>query len=709
MARLPNVTREQLISRSKFVAIGIALVAMLVLTACGGEATATATPTDVPPSTSVPTPTSKPAATFIPVPTFTPKPSTPPTASPTPQSATSTPEPAASTPELQPLTNEVLVKFALYIEETRESFNVPGMAVVVVQGGQVAFAQGFGVKEVGGNDPITPDTLFSIGSTGKAMTAMMAATVVDDGLMAWETPVVEVMPQFQLSDADATGQITLRHLFAHTTGLPNIDLTYLFTGLTPEGIIESLKDVPLNTQPGESRTYQNEAFSVGGYVATMAAGGEYGDNLLETYIDMMQTRVFDPIGMSTATFSIEETEANPNHATPHYTTLNATLAETGFDVTPTHYVDLAAVAPAGSVRASAMDVGRFLMTMLADGVAPDGTRVVSAESLAETWNGQIDMNPDPWLDSVASTPGWTLADYQGIRVVTKDGALGGFIAQIAFVPGADTGIVVLTNIDFPVPSLSVQWRLVELLYGLEPKLEGIIGAGLGQLFAGLSDAYTQLLPVDLESVTAYLGEYESEVNQYTIQWRDGGLWFNWGALDIVQLLGSPEGGYLSISPNDFYLPFQFMEGEDGSITLVIAGFIEAPKIEAPKIGAAAGTVVSHGGPFTDYVSLVDNLRAAGAIVDPAGTISQPFFVPEGQLLTVNGEDVQAFEFASEVEADAIAETVSADGGSVGTSMISWVAPPHFYLAGRLIVVYVGSDSGVITMLEGIIGSQFAGR
>ena len=78
----------------------------------------------------------------------------------------------------------------------------------------------------------------------------------------------------------------------------------------------------------------------------MADGAEYGDNLFETYIDMMRTRVFDPIGMSTATFSIEETEANPNHATPHYSNPNGTLVETGFGVAPTHYWDTAALAPA---------------------------------------------------------------------------------------------------------------------------------------------------------------------------------------------------------------------------------------------------------------------------------------------------------------------------------------------------------------------------
>ena len=78
----------------------------------------------------------------------------------------------------------------------------------------------------------------------------------------------------------------------------------------------------------------------------------------------MQRRVFDPIGMSTATFSAAEAEASPNHATPHYITLNGTLAQTGFDVTPTHYWDIGGSASAYGIRASAMDVGRFLMTML---------------------------------------------------------------------------------------------------------------------------------------------------------------------------------------------------------------------------------------------------------------------------------------------------------------------------------------------------------
>jgi len=199
-------------------------------------------------------------------------------------------------------------------------------------------------------------------------------------------------------------------------------------------------------------------------------------------------------------------------------------------------------------------------------------------------------------------------------VVFKDGALGGFIAQMAFLPDADTGVVVLTNIDFPSPAAIVQWRLVELLYDLQPKVVEFHNVGLGQFFAGVDDSYAQLLPVDLDSVTPYLGEYRSDINRYTIEWRDDGLWFNWGALDCVQLLGSPEGGYLSISPNNFYLPFQFAEGDDGGTTLVIAGgAIEAPKIVPSlnlpfQLREGQAVNIEPDGPWMEFLAVEEDSR-----------------------------------------------------------------------------------------------------
>lgn len=129
------------------------------------------------------------------------------------------------------------------------------------------------------------------------------------------------------------------------------------------------------------------------------------------------------------------------------------------------------------------------------------------------------------------------------------------------------------------------------------------------------------------------------------------------------------------------------------------------------VPAACGQppTTSHGGPIQDYVSLVDHLRAAGATVTPTGDISQPFFSVKGQLITVNGEQVQVYEYADTDTANAEAARISPDGGSVGNTQIDWIAPPHFFKAGEVIVLYVGTADTALQPLGAVLGSQFAGR
>lgn len=111
---------------------------------------------------------------------------------------------------------------------------------------------------------------------------------------------------------------------------------------------------------------------------------------------------------------------------------------------------------------------------------------------------------------------------------------------------------------------------------------------------------------------------------------------------------------------------------------------------------------------TDYASLITSLEAAGAAVIPGETLSQPFFDVTGQIMRVNGEDVQVFEFADEATAEMAASQISPDGSSTPTMMITWMATPHFYRSGRVIVVYVGENEGITSLLEAMIGPQFAG-
>jgi hypothetical protein len=128
----------------------------------------------------------------------------------------------------------------------------------------------------------------------------------------------------------------------------------------------------------------------------------------------------------------------------------------------------------------------------------------------------------------------------------------------------------------------------------------------------------------------------------------------------------------------------------------------------------AGPTQSHGGPVQDQVSLIDALRKS-VTVDISGTIAQPFLHPDsGTTVHLSGgtltapADVQLFEYASAAAAGADAHQIRADGSGTATTIVDWVAPPHLFLKGRELVIYVGKDPAVVNLLTSVLGSQFAG-
>ena len=111
----------------------------------------------------------------------------------------------------------------------------------------------------------------------------------------------------------------------------------------------------------------------------------------------------------------------------------------------------------------------------------------------------------------------------------------------------------------------------------------------------------------------------------------------------------------------------------------------------------------------DQATLISALEGSGATVELREPVSQVFFSAEGNMLKVNGADVQVFEYESAEEMENQASQVSPDGGSIGTSMVTWVDVPHFYKANRIIVLYLGNDAAMLDLLDNVLGPQFAGR
>ena len=112
------------------------------------------------------------------------------------------------------------------MNESLKFWQTPGAAVVVIRGDDVIYLKGFGVKDVNAKQPVTPDTVFAIGSTTKAMTAAAFGILVDEGKLGWDDPVTKHLPWFQLRDPVVTREVTVRDLLTHRAGLPNADFLW---------------------------------------------------------------------------------------------------------------------------------------------------------------------------------------------------------------------------------------------------------------------------------------------------------------------------------------------------------------------------------------------------------------------------------------------------------------------------------------------------
>lgn len=115
------------------------------------------------------------------------------------------------------------------------------------------------------------------------------------------------------------------------------------------------------------------------------------------------------------------------------------------------------------------------------------------------------------------------------------------------------------------------------------------------------------------------------------------------------------------------------------------------------------------GTLNSAEDLLAALEAQGISAAKGERVEQPFFSVPAVLLNTAETGIQVFEYADEAAAQADVELVAPDGSAVGTSMPFWVGDPHFFHSGRLVVLYLGSDESLLTALEAVLGSQFAGR
>ncbi len=357
-----------------------------------------------------------------------------------------------------------------YINSSMKDWKVPGASVAIVRGQSVVYMKGFGVRDIRANQPVTPDTLFDIGSCTKAFTSAAIAMLVNEGKMQWDGKVNTYIPFFHLRDPLADENVTLRDLLTHRTGLPGTDLLwYVYPQASRDELIRRLAYVEPTAGFRAEFQYQNLMY--------VAAGYAVGQVTHSTWEDFVKSRIFQPLGMSESDTSANDAQKSPDYATPHEQNPDGSVKPI-----PWHNIDNAG--PAGSINSSARDMAKWITFQLSDGVY-EGKRLISAENMREMHTPQMVIQPGgeiptvflPDSTQISYGLGWFVQDYRGHQLIVHAGDIDGFATMVVLIPEIHTGFSVVIN-------MTSLYRQV-LGYQIADRLLGLPDAGWSAHFKKL--------------------------------------------------------------------------------------------------------------------------------------------------------------------------------------------------------------------------------
>lgn len=344
--------------------------------------------------------------------------------------------------------------FDAFVKSALKDWKVPGCSVAVVSGGRVVLAEGYGLRDVTKNLPVTRNTLFAIGSSTKAFTVMALGLLADEGKLSWDTPVKRYLPTFKLKDPTATDHMTPRDLVTHRSGLPRHDLVWYNAPLSRKELFDRLQYLEPNADFRAKWQYQNLMFLTAGYLAGEVAG--------VSWEDLVRARIFGPLGMTSSNFSVDDSKKTPDFSLPYDEKDKATIE--------IPFRNITTVGPAGSINSSAVDMAQWVLLHLNGGVAGD-KRLVSESTIAEMHQPQMVMPErvqDPEIALTSYAMGWMVESYRGKVRIHHGGNIDGFSALVTFLPKEGVGVVVLSNHNgSPLPEV-VARTAIDRLLGLSP-------------------------------------------------------------------------------------------------------------------------------------------------------------------------------------------------------------------------------------------------
>jgi CubicO group peptidase (beta-lactamase class C family) len=372
------------------------------------------------------------------------------------QAQTAPPSPQAATAGLQ--------DFDEYVEGVRKTFDVPGIAVAIVQDGEIVLERGYGVRSIETQQPVDAHTMFAIASNTKAFTAACLSILADEGKLALDDRVIDHLPWFQMTDPYITREMRVRDLLVHRSGLGLGAGDLMFwpaTGYSTEEIVRRLRHVPIEGGFRAQYAYDNVLYGVAQLVIEKASG--------QSYERFLRTRILEPLGMDETRFNADALRPGDNAATGH---AKADFRE--LRTMPT--LTWSNVAAAGGLYSSVHDMTRWMRVQLDGGAIPESgaKRLFSEKRQREMWSmvTPIPVSKPPVPELAPAMPnflgygeGWNLSDYRAHKLVWHTGGWPGMVSRVTLVPSRKLGIVVLTNQEVGAAFNAVTLRALDAMLG----------------------------------------------------------------------------------------------------------------------------------------------------------------------------------------------------------------------------------------------------
>ncbi len=456
-----------------------------------------------------------------------------------------------------------LAEIARFVQDGMKATGVPGVSYGIVQDGEVVFAGGFGVRELGQPEAPDADTLYMIASNTKGLSTLLLAKLVDEGRLAWDTQVKSVWPTFAVGEPETTDQVLIEHLVCACTGMPRQDMEWLFQfdGVTPDDAMTLLGTMQPTSDFGDLFQYSNMLAGAGGFTGGYMM---YPDlELGAAYDKAMKTAVFDPLGMTSTTFDYDRAMAG-NFAGAHAPDVDGNPAVAVFELN----YSIIPLRPAGAGWSNVNDMLRYIAMEVAEGKLPDGSNYISKEALLERRQSMISLGNDAFYGM-----GLMVDSTYGIPVVHHGGDMVGYHSDMMWLPDHGVGAVILTNGD---PGWYIrnrfQRKLLEVLFDGEPLADEELAADAERYYENMA-ADRQLLdrPADRQAVGKLASRYSnSALGEIAVSGDDEVTVFDFGEWHSeVATRQNPDGtvSFITITPG--MIGFEFVVGDGDQRTLVV--------------------------------------------------------------------------------------------------------------------------------------------